>query len=62
MTVLLCLFFICLDLLVDHIREQMRSAAPKRARAPDLYVHRNGLLPTMADGGQEIANKPEDPA
>ena len=57
MTVLLVLFFICVALFVDFIREQKKERAADRARAPDLsdvYVHENGsLLPTMADGGQK---------
>jgi hypothetical protein len=67
MTVLLVLFFISIALLADYWREEKRVKAPKRARAPsilsDLFVHDNGLLPTMADGGTIIEKKPtEDPA
>jgi NADH:ubiquinone oxidoreductase subunit H len=62
MTVLLVLIFLCLALFADFIVEWRKIAAPNRARAPDLYVHNNGLLPTMADGGEKIADKPEDQA
>lgn len=67
MTVLLMLLFIIIALSADAIVAHRKHQIAIGASVPvsvkinnvvqDIFVHDNGLCPTMADGGQKIEEK-----
>jgi len=52
MTALLMIFFIIIALTADVIVRKYRAYKLAVKNAP--FVHANGLLPTMADGGKKL--------